>query len=162
MAIGDPSKVSKFVRVFSDQIQVLEDNAADVKFLRQFSSAENAQLAEIGTMVGENRQGKTDANYRIAILARINANASRGEPERIITALHQIQNTTVIHYTERYPATINLAFAAPTTVPGLIPYLQKVCPGGVGLVVEQIHLTKPFRFDIGPDGFDTGHLATLL
>jgi hypothetical protein len=162
MAKGDPSNVSKFVRVFADQVQLLENASADVKILRQFDHAENAQLDEIGAIVGENRQGKSDAEYRIAILARINTNASRGEPERVITALRQITASTDIHYTEHYPGMIQLSFSAPAVVSGLLAYLQQACSGGVRLILDQYSTTHPFRFDIGPDGFDTGHLATLI
>jgi hypothetical protein len=162
MAKGDPSNVSKFVRVFADQIQLLENATIDVKILRQFAHAENAQLDEIGAIVDENRQGKSDAEYRIAILARINTNASRGEPERLISALRQITNSTDIHYVEYYPGKVRMSFSAATVVSGLLAYLQQVCPGGVQLILDQYSTTHPFRFDIGPDGFDTGHLATLI
>lgn len=162
MAKGDPSNVSKFVRVFANQIQLLENATADVKILRQFAHAENAQLDSIGAIVGENRQGKIDAEYRIAILARINLNASRGEPERIIAALKAITGATLIHYRENYPACIEIDFYAPTIVIGLLEYMQKICPGGVKLILEQIISVHPFIFDVGPDGFDTGHLSTLL
>jgi hypothetical protein len=162
MAQGDPSNVSKFVRVFADQVQLLENATADVKALRMFQYAEKAQLDEIGAIVGENRQGKTDAQYRIAILARINTNASRGEPERIIYALKQITTATDVYFKERYPATIQLAFAAPDIVSGLKQYMQRICAGGVQLILEQHSTSTPFVFDIGPNGFDKGHLATLI
>jgi predicted ATPase len=162
MATGDPSNVSKFVRVFADQIQLLENATADVKILRQFAHAENAQLDSIGAIVGENRQGKSDAEYRIAILARINTNASRGEPERLITALRQITASIDIHLTEHYPAMVHLEFSSAVIVTGLLEYMQRVCSGGVKLIITQYSTTHPFRFDVGPDGFDNGHLGTLL
>lgn len=162
MGKGDPSKVSKFVRVFANQIQELETTTNDVLILRQFAYAENTELDGIGEIVGENRQGKTDADYRIAILTRINTNASRGEPERLITALKQITESTSVHFYEMYPASIWVDFALNTTIDGLLAYLQKVCSAGVKLNLNQYHVTHPFRFDIGPDGFDDGHLGTLL
>jgi hypothetical protein len=162
MGKGDPSKVSKFVRVFADQVQVLETNTNEVKMLRQFAYAENAELDGIGKIVGENRQGKTDADYRVAILVRINTNASKGEPERIVTALRQITQSTNIHYVEYYPGVIYLSFSFIGTITGLLEYLQNVCPGGVRLLLEQYSTTHPFRFDIGPDGFDSGYLGILL
>jgi hypothetical protein len=162
MAQGDPSNVSKFVRAFADQIQILEDTTADVKALRQLQYAEEIQLDEIGAIVGENRQGKTDADYRIAILSRINTNASRGEPERLISALKQITESTDVRYKETYPATVQIAFSAPLVVDGLKQYMQSVCAGGVQLILEQHSTSAPFVFDIGPEGFDTGHLATLI
>lgn len=135
--IGDQTLFSKFLQAFAAQVQNLENAIDDIRLLRRLTVAADAQLDSLGEIVGETRQGKTDTNYRTAIIAKIQMNASCGEPERIIAALKALTGATDVKYSEIYPATIYINFSSDTTVNELYNYLQRLCPTGVRLILTQ-------------------------
>lgn len=138
MAQGDQSKFAIFVQAFAAQIQSLEDATYDTRMLRRFDVAADQQLDDIGSIVGEARQGKSDVNYKTAIIAKINMNASCGEPERLIAALKALVTDAVsVHYTEQYPSKVQLEFISDSDAASKYAYIQQVCSAGVLLIMLQ-------------------------
>jgi len=66
------------------EIQALEDAAYDLLVNRRLDTAQNAQLDVLGKIVGQPRNGMTDAAYRIRIGGKIAANNSEGKVSDII------------------------------------------------------------------------------
>lgn len=87
-----PNKLEKFLTVFGNQIQAVENMMVDLRNLRRILvvggvSATGAQLDGMGSIVGERRGGLDDITYRQRILTRIRINLSSGTTEEIIEAL---------------------------------------------------------------------------
>jgi hypothetical protein len=147
---GDQSLFSKFVQAFAAQIQNLENATWDTMLLRRIDVATGAQLDSLGEIVGETRQGKIDADYKIAILAKIQMNASCGEPERLIAAVKALTGATVVEYQDIFPATVYINFESDTVVSDqLYNYLQRLLPAGVRLILTQSDDDDTFMFASG-------------
>lgn len=96
--------------------------------------AEGEQLDKIGEIVGQERLNFDDDFYRILLLARIGANVSNGEPERIIDTIKLLTSADFIHYMNLNNAEIAVGSDGqinPLTVEFLITNLQRVVMGGV-------------------------------
>lgn len=163
MAQGDKTLFAQMVQVFCELIGELEVATEGVATLRYLSIAEGEQLDVIGEIVTEPRLGRSDADYKTAIEARIQINASCGEPERLIAAVAQLTQSTEIHLIPAFPAGVYITFVenSSITLPAtLFQTLLRVCAAGVKLYLLEIAETDPFTFDTGP-GWDVGHLGTL-
>lgn len=121
----------EMITAFVDQIQDIEDAAYDVYTLRYIETAEGVQLDELGLIVGESRLGKTDEEYRAALLFRVFINMSNGEPERMITAFRTFTEADKIKFYELYPAAVHLISDGSTVPDNLISALENVAPAGV-------------------------------
>lgn len=164
MAQGDKTLFAQMVEVFCTLLEELETATDDLLTKRFISSpAADAQLDGIGEIVNEPRLDRIDADYLTAILARVQMNASCGEPERVIAATLQLTQSTTVHLIQAYPAgiyvefIINASFTLPTT---LFASLQRICAAGVKLWLVGIDDTVPFTFD-GTYGWDAGKLAKV-
>lgn len=67
------------------QIQELEQVLNDLGSKRAINTAEGIQLDLIGELLNRPRDGRSDADYRILLLAKIAKNVSQGTPEDVIT-----------------------------------------------------------------------------
>ena len=66
------------------QVQEVEDAVYQILTDTVLETAEGAQLDGLGEIVGEERAGRDDATYRIAIRTRIAINLSEGTIENIM------------------------------------------------------------------------------
>ena len=98
------------------------------------ADAEGYQLDQIGLIVGQSRLNFEDDFYRILLLARVGANVSNGEGERIIDTLKLLTSANFVHYMNLTNAEIAVGsdgIINPLTVEFLITNLQRVVMGGV-------------------------------
>lgn len=164
MAQGDRTLLLQMVEIFCNLLQDLEDATDDFLTMRFISSpAQNEQLDCIGEIVNEPRLGRSDVDYTTAILARIEINASCGEPERLIAATLQLTQSVDVTLIPAFPAGVWIVFvinASYTLPPTLFQSLERVCAAGVKLYLMGIDSTEPFTFD-GTYGWDVGHLGAL-
>ncbi len=100
---GKP-KIASFLTSFVNQIQDFEDAAFGVLLDRWIDSAIGLQLDGVGAIVGEEREGRTDEPYRVAIKSRIQINFSSGTPEDVLLAVANFWSGTY-EMTELFPAT---------------------------------------------------------
>lgn len=70
---------------FVEQIQDLENSGFELLNERGLLTAVGAQLDGVGAIVGEDREGRSDDEYRLAIRVRILRNLSDSTPEDILT-----------------------------------------------------------------------------
>lgn len=77
----------KLQQSYAAEAQELEDAAWQARLSRVLDSATKAQLDTLGAIVGESRDGRSDALYRLWIRVRIAINNSFGEAEDIMGAL---------------------------------------------------------------------------
>jgi len=130
----DKPNLEKAIRATIGGVQELEDVFFDLCDKRlNINDAEGFQLDQIGTIVGQERLGFDDPFYRILLLARIGANVSNGEPERIIDTLKLLTTADFVHYMNLNNAEIGIGsdgIINPLTVEFLINNLQRVVVGG--------------------------------
>ncbi len=83
---GNPV-LDAIIAAYAIQAQELEVVFIALWVLRSLEYAENDQLDVLGKIVGELRQDRSDADYKIAIGAKIRTDRSNGTVEDIISAL---------------------------------------------------------------------------
>lgn len=106
---GKP-KIAAVLRGWLQQAQELECVfMEDLRLERSVATAVGAQLDGLGDIVGEERAGRTDADYRLAISARIRANNSGGRHEELLViARLLLGDAPEVVLTELYPAGFEL------------------------------------------------------
>lgn len=112
-------------------LEVIENDADDLRNKRWIDTATGVQLDGLGTIVGEGREGRTDDDYREAIRFRVFVNVSKGTPPDVIYALKNVTKADDVQYAESWPATVFLysdGYAANKLLPGVI---QDLLPAAV-------------------------------
>lgn len=148
----------KLLTIFVTQIQEVEDVFNEIMIERCLDTAVGVQLDGLGDVVGEDRQGRNDDDYRVAIRARISLNLSEGTPEDIIFLMRSISDGSAIDLREFFPAAITAEIIDP--IDGIIDpvktvvFLLSAKPAGVKAQLKY-HVAGPFQFDTGL-GFDQG------
>ncbi|MBV1928695.1 MAG: DUF2612 domain-containing protein [Gammaproteobacteria bacterium] len=101
---ADKPNVVNLLKSFLENIQLVEDVYQDLNTNRSITTAVGVQLDNIGTIVGEARQGLEDDPYRRAINLRIGINNSDGTEPVVIPLIKQITNADSVTMTEEFPA----------------------------------------------------------
>lgn len=166
-------KITALVAALLGPVQALEDNLSLLRLERLLSTALGAQLDQYGLLVGEARGSLLDATYRLFIQARILANLSEGNADRMIEVFRLIAGPqtagTAVEYRQvgtgpEFSLTIHRAAALAADIEErVVAEMDDICPAGVGckLVVASSGGFGAFRFDSGP-GFDKGRLASII
>ena len=74
------TNIDAITSLFATESQSLETVIQDILTARTIDGAVGVQLDDLGSLVGQYREGRTDDRYRIWIKARIIANRSSGSP----------------------------------------------------------------------------------
>lgn len=154
----DGASIPALVRALSGSHQQIEDVLWDIRLRRAVSAAEGVQLDVLGAIVGQDREGRADAVYRVWILARVRLNKGSGRPEDLLQVFAAItQGTTALVLEEQYPAAIVLKVGWESIVPPeeLASLLRLAKAAGVGAVLESATSadTSSFAFDPNGAGF---------
>jgi hypothetical protein len=137
----DKPRIEAIVRALANQIQKHEQTFYDLWFRRMLDNAEDVDLDNIGAIVGEERQGWGDDEYRQYIRARIKTNRSDGRTETLIAILvllFELDAADVgnIRIREYYPATMVVETFFRVTADGEYinrGFLQRAKPAAVNL-----------------------------
>lgn len=81
------SNISKLMKIFSDELQVLNTTTERVGDWRDIDNAEGQALDDIGTNINQHRGVATDEVYRILLKSKIARNLSDGSINTIIRVL---------------------------------------------------------------------------
>jgi hypothetical protein len=92
------------VSAFVNQAQALEDALFAFLLIRNVDTATSAQLDEIGAIIGQPREARTDTDYRLWIHARILLNKGSGEIETLIAVADLLFPGASIRLVEIPPA----------------------------------------------------------
>lgn len=126
-------KIVSFLTAILNQVQESEDSKFDLLNGASIYTAMGERLDVCGSIVGEERLGKTDAEYRDAILQRIAINTSNGTPNKLLQILQILTGATVIRLWEHYPANIIFYSNNPTgNMDQVRETLQTASPAAVG------------------------------
>lgn len=152
---GKP-RIAAILNALSAEVQQVEDMLFDLLNKRSIDGGEGVQLDKLGTIVGQPRQSRTDAEYRVALRARIRINLAQGQPEEIIAAIKFATDATFVRLYEFFPAAFLLEFTGTIiNTPDLLNIFRSVRPAGVfGALVWTA--TNPFTLSLalayGADG----------
>jgi hypothetical protein len=150
---------------FVEQIQILEDVLFQLQGQRlKIQDTEGEQLDRLGVIVGQAREGRTDAEYRVRILARIIQNIAEGEVEPMILLTQLLVGATLTYINGEGGGVvvgINLTTLTEAQIENLYRNLQLVAPAGVR--VDWLYCfdpDEPFAFDGNLPGLGFSSLAS--
>lgn len=123
----------------AEQMQDIENALADLKVAFLIESAVGAQLDGVGEIVGEDRQNRTDEDYRDGIYFRIFVNNSSGEIEVIQEFTRYVVNGGTFAFAkELFPAKVAVLFDAVTIPSNLRQLIDEVAAGGVKIIPQWV------------------------
>lgn len=165
----DKPNMAAVVTAILQQIQDIED-AAD-QLLNDFTidALDGDNLDLIGRIVGQDRMGLVDADYRLWLKARIQINRSSGTAEEIINVLKLITGFTAESTFElvedSYPASFALNVYEPlgSLDPQVIYDIIDLMRGATIDFTLTYGTTAPLAlFDDAGTGFDTGTFSATI
>lgn len=139
--------INNLLEVIIKPIQEIENQIYDLYTERSLDTAFGVQLDGIGKIVGINRNGLDDIDYRSALIIQIQINKAGGEPESIITAIRQLFKTEIIVFQDIYPANYEVYIASDTVVENAKALITSISPAGVGNIVLLQGTNIPFCLD---------------
>lgn len=142
--------LEKYLCVFADEFTELQSTLISLKNLRKLSAASNAQLDGLGDIVGVERLGRTDTQYRAAIYVQIILNRSNGEPETLLAAVKSLTDSTEAHLTEIFPAEVHILFNGLNIPSDLINSLERSAPAGVLIETTATYGEEAFTVEADP------------
>ena len=158
----------KVLTAFVEQVQDLENMFEDLLAIPDLDTATGEQLEVLGRIVGEARQGRSDADYLIGIRGRILVNKSEGTPVDIIELLTTISDGNTVELIEYFPAAytarLETAVASEDEAARFAVLMRAATAAGVGaqlLYAGDVDSTR-FKFDTSGQGFDEGEYTGVV
>ncbi len=157
----DMPRMEAVLGAFLDQIQKIEDVLWALFTEDWIDTATGDRLDVLGDIVGEERGGASDEEYRSFIRARVRVNRSTGLLAELVAIVKLIQYDDLdVHAREYYPAALQVEADEEVTVNPhrVAAMLQDAAPAGVAL--RFVYLTaaraNTLMFD---NGMDSGALT---
>lgn len=157
------TKVEGLLTAFLNGYQDIEDTLGD--FFNDFiiATAADDQLDLIGAIVGQSRGGRSDAEYRTYIYAKIGQNTSKGVPLDVSQVFILLTGSTNPYLVELYNATCELwadVDISSLDTAALYEFMQIVLSAGVQLgAIGYFDPDDYFGFFENPDASGYGDLA---
>ena len=104
----DKTYIEGLVTSFTDQLQDIEDVIFDVRADRWIDTASGTQLDNLGAIVGAERGGRSDADYKNLIIAKIGRNTSKGRATDIFTIFNLLTSSDRCYLVQLFPAAIGI------------------------------------------------------
>lgn len=137
--------------LYGNQVQEIENAMRQLLYGFDIDQSVGDQLDVIGAIVGQDRLGKSDENYRIDIKIKIGINTSEGLTEQLIAIWRLLAPGANVTIEEDFPAKIDLTTDTFTGTAAQLIYikekLQEALAGGVGF--NQIIIADPTKFGFG-------------
>ncbi len=154
-------KIESLLVGYLSQIQDVETAAIDLMDVT-IANAQGQHLDGLGSIVGEERFGRNDDDYRLAISARIQLNLSNGTTEDVIALIRAIIGGVGVRIVEYQPAAFIADILDPIDpavidIERLASLVKSARPAGVNSVII-VRVAGAFVFDSGP-GYDLGKYA---
>lgn len=143
-AKAENSNNYKLLQLLSYLYSSLQTDLQAIESAKDINTATGATLDNIGSMAGVKRNGETDAQYRLAILARVAAMATTGDCDATIARIEQMlgleSGTISILEMPDTPAvvfviglTLDMLDNSGYTQDQIQALIKSVIPAGVGL-----------------------------
>lgn len=150
------------LRITIGQIQQLEDAYNQLLGAWDVNTAVGDQLDKLGLRVGELRDDRVDAVYRIAIKVRVLVNSSEGTLNELLAILAMADEDLVSVARESYPAGVYFRWLSPfagLSAQDLMNLLKQAKPAGVKVQAVIRNPTTGFRWGAVADAGDATDLA---
>lgn len=164
--------VESLLNSLAEPAQGVEDALWQLYTERSIDVAVGVQLDALGAIVGQERGGMTDDDYRRHVRARIAANRSSGTVEDVIRVLVLVVNDedAVIEIDPQPPAAyvarVNGVAVDPTVAAIASDFLYDATSAGVRPILEysENEPADTFTFDVGTSGteLDAGLFADAI
>ena len=160
-------RIDALLASWVEQVQDIEDSLCSILELSTLDTAIGETLDGFGAIVGEERKGRADDDYRLAISSRISLNVMEGTPEQIVQFIRGlVHGDKTVEIIEDFPAGFLIRIATKISVVGIdvALLLQDAKPAGVRAQLWWFESDIPFGFYDDPEayGFDTGEFATAI
>lgn len=133
MQLRGKPRVEALLGAVLRQVQELEDAVGALLRARDLSTASGASLDQLGRLVGEQRNGRSDDLFRRAVQLRVERNCSRGEPDRLIRVVRALTGSTTVTYEEPSPGVVRVSFDGQNLPGDLLRSMESIAPVGVRL-----------------------------
>ncbi len=100
----DKEDITGLQAAYIEQLQILENKLHDFYDRLDIDKSEGVQLNGIGEIIGLDRNGMTDSEYRVRLKSKILENLSSGTAETIIQIFNLLTGSTVTDFRDIYPA----------------------------------------------------------
>jgi hypothetical protein len=158
----DQPNIEAVLEALVTQCQGIEDVGFEIITETVISTAVGAQLDGLGDLVGIERGGSNDNEFRTRIHAQILVNKSNGTISELLEIIVLLGGTSIV-LSEVPPAKIEIIVNGILTG-GITAATaaNEARAAGVGLGFTWHISTNPFTFDTAGKGFDQGELAEHL
>lgn len=126
----DKEKLNKILEIYLEGIKEVDSEFEYLLNERGVFVAVGDRLNQIGDLVGEERLGRGDEEYREAILARITVNNGEATPNDVLLALKFLTGADKVNIWEHWPACIYLMSDGDVSQ-NTLRYVKDTCPAGV-------------------------------
>lgn len=146
-------KLEGLVRALVSEAQTLEGVMQSLSRVRSIDDAEGVQLDLIGRIVGREREGMLDADYRLWLKAQIALSLSSGTPDEILTIFRLLFPDSDVELEEQYPAAfvMRVGGAFPGSVPQVMKLLLSAKPVAVRVLMESSDVPDDAAFTLSDD-----------
>lgn len=130
----DKDNINKLLEIHVDKVQELENVFWDLLKKRFLDDAEGEQLDKLGTILGSDRNGLEDQDYRFRLKFKVGQNTSEGTTENIIDLFKILTQSAQVLVDEYFPASVVVSNGQPIPddVKNLVEtLLQKVVGAGI-------------------------------
>lgn len=167
----DKDRIRALIETDGERTQQLEDVLQVLNVERTLDDADGIQLDRLGDILGIDRNGLSDEDYRTRLRIKVIQNISNGEPDRLINVYAFLLEATQVQYQEHYPAGVALMANAPVIAGQetlIYTEIQNISPAGVRVdYIGSYDALDAFAFEgssgpndlAGADGF--GDLTDL-
>lgn len=143
----DSYNINSLLTSFIKPVQDIENQNYELYTERSLDTSIGAQLDGIGKIVGLDRNGLDDIDYRTALIIQIQINKAGGEPESIIAAIRQLFKTEEIEFKDIYPANYEVYVVSDIIVENAKSLITSISPAGVGNITLVQGTDTPFCLD---------------
>jgi hypothetical protein len=150
------TNLQALLSVLVDQLQEVDDPLWQLYTQRWVDLAEGVQLDNLGEIVGQEREARDDAEYRLWIKARVFANRSNGHTDDTLRILELVQPDADFSVEPTYPAAYLVhVYGASAPAQSLYNILTLAKPAGVRMnLLSDVDDATSFAFS------DTSSLTT--
>ena len=131
------------------EVTVIETEIFKFLDLRNVVDATGDQLDIIGAIVGADRAGRIDADYRNAIFVEISVNNTGGQHTALHELIDVLTTATVIDITEVFPAALSIFINESDVSIDVINSLRRAIAATVSYNFTFTSGAEPFAFDGG-------------
>lgn len=162
----EATQLRELVSIYMRQVQEIENLLVSLCEQIDIDAATGPALNALGAVVDEQRNNRSDANYRLAIKAKILLIRSQATHEDVLGLVEALVPSLPLQLFSYFPAAFEVLVDGavdPTTIDvNLIArFIREGSAAGVGANVI-LGASPVFKFDTAGQGFDEGTYAEIF